>query len=202
MKNINKIIIFIAIVILANGCSALQTLDNLTKLQFKIDSVSDFEIQEISISNKSQLGDFSPTEIMKLFPAFTSGELFTSFNLNVIVKNPNASGANSSAMNIEIVSFPWELQFNNKKILDGNITKPIKLTGAKKEEVISLKIYLNLFDLLSGNNLNELLKTTLNVGGKNSSTKNISIYAKPVIGSIIGNISYPNKIKIVDYEFR
>ena len=140
--------------------------------------------------------------VIKLIPAFTSGTLSTSFNLNVLVKNPNASGRSSQSLNLEIVSFPWELQFNNRKILDGNISKPIKLTGANKEEIISLNIYLNLFDLVSGNNLNDLLKTTMQVGGKNASTKSIAIYAKPVIGSVIGDISYPDIIESVKYVFR
>lgn len=201
MKKI-KYTAVIVLLVLLSGCSALKTLDNITNLQFKIDSISDFEVQDIKLGDKNQLGDFSPTEILRLIPAFTSGSLATSFNLNLLVKNPNATDNSTNSLKLDIVSFPWELHFNNKKIIGGNIAEPISLTGIGKEEKLALRIDLNLFDLLSGNSLNELLSTTLQVGGKNSSTKNISIYAKPVIGTIIGNISYPEQIKIVDYEYR
>lgn len=200
--NVKNVITLLLFSIILSSCSALKSLDNITKLKFKIDSISDFEIQEIAINNKSQLGDFSPSEILKFIQAFSQDKLFASFVLNIEVQNPNASQDNSNNLSLEIVEFPWELYINDKNILSGNISEPIKLSGNKSQDNISLQIYFNLFDVISNNNMNELLKTSLELGGQHSSTNKVSLFAKPVIGTFIGNISYPDKIKIVDYEFR
>ncbi len=195
-----KIILTIVLATLLFGCSAQQALKNLSKLEFKIDSVSDFEILEIPISGKSGVGDFSPSELLKVVPAFSSGNLPASFTLNVSVKNPNTNDGISDYLKLEIVSLPWEFYFNDKNLLQGNISEPIKFHGNDSKKIIPIKIYVNIFDIVSGGSINEILNSVLNYGGKNPSTAKISLYAKPVIGTILGNISY-DRIKIVDYKF-
>ncbi len=195
-----KIFITIVLATLLFGCSAQQVLTNLSKLEFKIDSVSDFEILEIPISGKSELGDFSPSELLKVVPAFSSGNLPASFTLNVSVKNPNTSDGITDYLKLEIASLPWEFYFNDKKILKGNISQPIRFHGNDSKKTIPIKIYLNIFDIISGGSINEMLNSVLSYGGKNPSTAKISLYAKPVIGTILGDIPY-DRIKIVDYKF-
>jgi len=193
---------FVLFIVIITSCSALKSLENIMKLKFKIDSISNFEVQDISLNNKDQLADFSPTEILKLLQTFSSKKLFATFVLNVTVQNPNAKENNPNNLNLEIVSFPWELLFNEKNLISGNIQEPIKLVGSELNEDIKIKITLNLFEILDNSSINELLKVALNLGGKNASTNKLSLFAKPVIGTFIGNISYHEKIKIVDYEFR
>ena len=171
-------------------------------MKYKIHSVTDFEIQGISIDDKSQLGDFSPSDLLTLVPAFGRGKLHASFTLNLLAKNPHPTNSESDFLDLEITAFPWKLFVNDNEILTGDISEPIHLKGNITEERIPIKIHLNVSELLDEGSVNDLLKTVLKFGGKNSSTSNISLYAQPEIGTLIGNISTPNPIKIVDYEFR
>ena len=195
-----KIIASLILASLLFGCSAQQALKSLSKLEFKIDSVSDFEILEIPISGKSELGDFSPSELLKMVPAFSSGNMPASFTLNVAVTNPNTNDGVSDYLKLEIVSLPWEFYFNDKQLLKGDISEPIKFHGNNSEKIIPIKIYINIFDIVNKNNMNELLGTVLNYGGEKPSTTKISLYANPVIGTILGKIPY-KRTKIVDYKF-
>jgi len=197
-----KIILFITITTLLIGCSAQRSIEYLAKMKYKIHSVTDFEVEGISVANKSQLGDFSPSDLLTLVPAFGRGKLYASFTLNLLIQNPDPIDSKDDALNIEITSLPWELFVNDNKILTGNISEPIHLKGNIKEEKIPIKIDINIFELLDENSVNTLLKTVLKFGGKNSTTSNITLFAQPEISTIIGNISVPNPIKIVDYEFR
>lgn len=183
------------------ACSAQRKLESLSKLEFKIDSISDFEIMEIPISGKSQLGDFSPSEILKIVPAFGRRKLPTYFTINVKVKNPNVTDDKSEDLNLEIVSLPWDFYFNDQKILTGNISEPIKLRGNKTYEMVPIKIHVNIFELINEDSINKLLSNIIEYGGQNPSTSKISLYAKPEVATILGDISYPEKIKIVDYKF-
>ena len=197
-----KIILLIIIAITFAGCSAQRSIEYLSKMENKIVSVTDFEVQGITIDDKSQLGDFSPSDLLKLIPAFSHGDLPASFTLNLVVKNPNPTKYVEEELDLKIVDFPWELFVNNKKILSGNITEPIHLKGNILEEKIPIKVYLNIFEVVKKDNVNEILNTVLKFGGKNSSTSNISLYVQPKVGTIFGDITSPNPIKIVDYEFR
>jgi hypothetical protein len=171
-------------------------------MKYKIDSVTDFEIQGINIDRKSQLGDFTPSELLKLIPAFSSGKLYTSFILNILVENPNPTKYISDDIDLKITNFPWQLFVNGNKILEGNIMEPINLNGEVANQKIPIRIQLNLADIIKKGSIDELLQTVLKFGGKNSSTSNIELLVKPEIGTIFGRISAPNPIKIVDYEFR
>ncbi len=190
--------LFLAVVLF--GCSAQRTLESLSKLEFKIDSVSDFELLDMSVSGKNALGDFSPTELLKLVPAFSRGNLPASFTLNVAVQNPNTRDGFSDYLGLEIVSLPWEFYFNDRQILSGDISSPIQLHGNSATKIIPIKISLNILEIVNKKNINDLLGTVLNFEGKGSTSK-ISLYAKPVVGTILGNINYPEKIKIVDHKF-
>lgn len=192
-------IFFLISVFMFAGCSAERILNSIYQLQFKIDSVSDFTLQDIPISNKRDLADFSSTELLKLITGFTKGDIPASFNVVILVKDPTATLFD---LNIKIISFPWDLYVNNKKIISGNISQPISLSGKETTKKINIKVELNIFDLLTGSNIEELLQTVLQYGGGNATAENISIYVQPVIGTAIGNIKYPEKIKIVNYEFR
>ncbi|MCF6270365.1 MAG: hypothetical protein L3J41_11680 [Melioribacteraceae bacterium] len=197
-----KTILFITITTLLISCAAQRSIEYLAKMKYKIHSVTDFEVEGVSIDGKSQLGDFSPSDLLRLVPAFSRGELNASFTLNLLVQNPNPANDANEILDIEITALPWELFVNDNKILTGNISEPIHLKGNISEEKIPIKIHFNVSEILNKGSVNDLLKTVLKFGGKNSSTSNITLFAQPEIGTIIGNISTPNPIKIVDYEFR
>ncbi len=197
-----KILLFIAIATLLLSCSAQRSIEYLSKMKYKIHSVTDFEIQGVKIDDKSQLGDFSPSDMLTLVSALGRKKMFASFTLNILVQNPNPIDSKKDELDIEITSLPWELFLNDNKILTGNITERIKLEGNISEEKIPIKISFNVYELLDNKSVNDFLKTVLEFGGKNSTTSNFALFAQPKIRTIIGNVRAPNPIKIVDYEFR
>jgi hypothetical protein len=201
-KQMKKIILFLIIVPLLLGCSAQRSIEYLAKMKYKIHSVTDFEIQGVRIDDKSQLGDFSPSDMLTLVPALGREKLYASFTLNLLIQNPNPTDSENDELDLEITSLPWELFLNDSKILTGDISEPIHLKGNISEEKIPIKIALNVFELLDKRSVNDFLKTVLNFGGKNSTTSNITLFAQPEISTLLGNISAANPIKIVDYEFR
>jgi len=199
MKRIN--LIFFASLLLLSGCSIYKTLVNVSRLKYKLNSVSEFSLNGISISKKSKLSDFSPGEILKLTSFLTSGKLPASFNINVDAKNPNNGTGGYAATDITIKSFAWELFLNNKKTFSGDIGSPIIVPGVGTSTNIPLKVEFDLLNLADNGSLNDILKLALKLGGLNNSTADIEVMAKPVLGTPIGDLTYPEKIKIVDKQF-
>jgi len=178
-----------------------KSIEDISKLQFKIYSVSDFYISSVSISEKTKLADFSSSDILKLSLAFMNGELPAKFNLNVEVKNPNYDPDRGEAESITVKSFPWELYIDSEKIISGNISRPLVVPGNMQNKILTVNIKMDMIELFQGKAMNELVELMLAFSGDSSSTSRIELSAQPVLDTFLGEIVYPEKIKIVDYIY-
>ncbi|MBN2572250.1 MAG: hypothetical protein JXA68_08990 [Ignavibacteriales bacterium] len=195
-------IIVISTVFLLTSCSIFDTIENIGRLTFKLNSIADFRVSDISISSKSSYSDFSPIEIIKLTSDIASGKLPIKFILNVDAKNPNDGTGGSPRSNITIESFPWKLFIDNKQTIAGNIGSPISVPGVGESTVIPLTLELDLFKFFSNNSLESLLNIALKLGGSQGKPTDLQLIADPVLGTPIGDLKYPNEITIVDFEWR
>ena len=197
-----RVLIFnIIIMSVISGCSIYKSLEDISKLQFKIDSISDFYVSSVSISEKTKLAEFSSSDILKLSMAFMNRDLPAKFNVNVEVKNPNYNPDIEDGTTITIKSFPWELFIDNQKIISGDISRPIVIPGNIQNKILPVNIKLNLIELFQGQGMNELVELILAFSGDSNSTSRIELFARPVLDTSLGEITYPNKLKIVDYIY-
>jgi hypothetical protein len=196
-----KILVVFTVLLFFSGCAVLQTITNISRLKFKIDSADGVMISNIPVSGKSKLSDFNSLDILKLSSTLASGKMPVSFYLNVAAQNPNDGSGGYGATDITLKSFAWDLFVNNKKTISGNIAAPVVVPGVGERSIIPLKIEIDLVELFGNGGLNEVLNLALKLGGKEGSTSNLFLTATPVIGTPIGDIAYPDPITIVDYTY-
>ena len=60
---------------------------------------------------------------------------------------------------------------------------------------------MDLISIFKEKGYESLINLALNLGGKGGSASQITLYAKPVISTPLGDLSYPQELKIIDYEF-
>lgn len=197
-KLISGFILFVSFI---TGCSLIQTAENLSRLKYKIQSASDYRLIGIDLKSKTRISDFSAVEILKLTASIAKGELPLTFRINIEAKNPNDGTGGYTATDISIKSFPWRLYINDNETISGNISEPILIPGKGESKIFPLEIKFDLVKNIKSKNIDDIIALALNIGGMNSSTSNLMIIAKPVIGSPIGDIKYPNEITIVDKTF-
>lgn len=65
-----------------------------------------------------------------------------------------------------------------------------------------MQIEMDLLEFFGDGGMNEVIQLALKLGGKEKSSSHIELFVKPVLGTSIGDLNYPERIKIVDYEFR
>ncbi len=173
---------------------------NLSKLKFKLGAVNNFKVGNMLITDKTKLTDFAATDILKLTSQVVSGNFPVSFTVNVLVQNPNKSSANSIA-DISLKSFPWTLYINDKKTISGNISNPVAVPAVENTTVIPLEMKLDMLEFFQGEGLNNLINLALNLGGAKGNTSNVKIIAEPVLGTQIGDLTYPSPLTIIDKSF-
>ena len=198
-----KILFFSILFALLNlSCSVYETIVNISRLQFKLGNVTNFTLSGVDVSNKTRLQDFSALEILKISSAVAKGTLPVSFVLNVDAKNPNDGTGGYKKTNATLRSFPWKLFIDDKETISGDLNNSVTVPGTGEVTVIPLKMNLDMVSFFKDKNYESLINLALNVGGNNSgSGSKLELLAKPVVATAIGDIAYPNEIKIISAEF-
>jgi hypothetical protein len=199
-----KILFFSILFALLNlSCSVYETIVNISRLQFKLGNVTNFTLSGVDVSNKTRLQDFSALEILKISSAVAKGTLPVSFVLNVDAKNPNDGTGGYKKTNATLRSFPWKLFIDDKETISGDLNNSVTVPGTGEVTVIPLKMNLDMVSFFKDKNYESLINLALNVGGNNSGSgsSKLELLAKPVVATAIGDIAYPNEIKIISAEF-
>ena len=197
------ILAFITFLIILAGfnCSAFQTITNLSRLKFKIVSVSNLQLAGVSLEGKKNVNDLSSLEALRLSAAFVRNSLPLSFTINVDVKNPNDGSGGYPRTNATIVSFPWRLYIDGKETVTGNIGSEVSVQGTGETSVIPLKISVDLVRFFKDKGYEGIINLALNLSRQGNSTSKITLYAQPTVRTELGNIKYPEELKIVNFEY-
>jgi len=198
---LKKLLIIFGLIAFVYSCSVYETFVNLSRLQFKLGTVNNFQLNGIDLSNKNKLDDFNFQDILNISAMFSSGKFPVSFMLNVEAKNPNDGTGGYKATDATIQSFPWRLVIDDKVTVSGNIDKPVSVPGAGDVAEIPIVIQLDIAKFFKDKGYESLINLALTLGGKNGSASRLTLYADPVVSTAFGNISYPDELKIVDKNF-
>ncbi len=183
------------------SCSVLNTISNISRLQFKLGAVNQVMLNGISIEGKTSISDFSTLQLLQLAGAVAKGTLPVSFIINVEAKNPNDGSGNYQRTDIGLSSFPWKLFIDGKETISGNIKNPVEVPGAGKLTNIPLSVNIDLIKFFGDRDYKSLLNMVLAVAGNKGSSSKLELYAQPTISTVIGSITYPKELKIVSAEF-
>jgi hypothetical protein len=200
MKKISFSIFFL-IIFSGLNCSVYETMVNLSRLQFKLGDVTNFNVSGIDITNKSQLKDFTALEALKLSSVFASGELPISFTLNIEAKNPNDGKGGYAKTDATVNSMPWRLLIDDKETIAGNIASPVSVPGTGEVSLIPIQIDVDLIQVIKKQGYESLLNLVLALGGREGSAARLTVFADPTVSTALGDINYPGELKIVDYKF-
>ncbi len=183
------------------SCSVLNTISNISRLQFKLGTVNQVQVNGISIQGKTSLSDFSPFELLQLTSAVGKGSLPVSFIINVEAKNPNDGTGGYPSTNIGLASFPWKLYVDGKETISGNINNPVDVPGVGEVTNIPLRVNIDLMKFFGGQDYKSLINLVFAIAGDKGYSSSLALYAQPTISTMLGNITYPSELKIVSTQF-
>lgn len=187
--------------IFLSGCGVFQTFENVSRLKYKIQSAKDYKVAGILIGDKKSLKDFKTVDALKLTASVVKGSVPITFTLYIEAKNPNDGSGGYPKTDLSIQSFPWRLFINDNETISGDIGNPVFVPGKGESTLIPINIEFDLMKNIKEKNIDDILALALQLGGIQKSTSNLKLLVKPVIGTPLGNISYPNEITVVDKTF-
>ena len=198
-----KILLLLPFILFANlSCSVYETIVNISRLQFKLGEVSGFTLNGVSLNGKTRIQDFSSLDILKISAAVARGTLPVSFILNVDARNPNDGTGGFKKTNATIKNFPWRLFIDNKETISGDLASPVTVPGTGESINIPLRMNIDLVSFFKNKDYESLINLALNLSGNSQAgSSKLELYAKPAVTSVLGDISYPQEIKIISAEF-
>jgi hypothetical protein len=193
-------------VFLLQSCAMLgemaRTLNNLERLQFRLQGVDDFSLAGIRISLKSQLRDFSVMDGIQLLAAFRAQRLMARFRLNVEALNPNDGSDGSTRTIATLARFDWRLLIDDQPTVSGGIDRPLEIPGTGQSSLIPLRMEIDLYEYFGDNGYNDLLNLALALGGRRGDISRVALDARPSVSTPLGDIIWPERITIISREFR
>jgi len=201
MKNQIKIISLILLVALISGCSVYKTVMNVSRLKYKLNNVSNITVAGVNVAGKLRVADFSLRDGMSLTAAFSRGSLPISFTLNIAAVNPNNGTGGYARTDATIKAFPYRLLIDGKEILSGNLSSPVSVPGTGEAVIIPVSISFDLFKSFKDKGYEGILNLAMNIAGLGNTPTTVQLYVKPTIKTVIGDLTPPSEIKVIEKEF-
>ncbi|MEB2329954.1 MAG: hypothetical protein OZ913_06585 [Ignavibacteriaceae bacterium] len=181
------------------SCSAITTISNLQRLQFKLGDVHNFNIAGVKLSNARNLSDLNLLDAGKLTAAFASEKLPVSFTLDVLAKNPNTPGGYENTTSA-LTRLGWRLLIDNKEVLDGVVNSEVTIPGTGQHAVIPINVAFDLWPFFNNMGYEGIINLALALGGVNGSSSRLTLKATPSM-QIFGVMVPTGEITIVDSQF-
>jgi hypothetical protein len=188
-----------------SGCATLQqiqdTLINVKRLQFKLDSVAPGSVAGINLAAIDNPAKITITDGLKLANAFRQKSLPLSMTLNVAAKNPNDGTGGGTQKAALLKALAWTLKIDNKETISGDIPSPIEIPGTGQATIIPLQLSLDLYKFFGDQGYDSLLNLALTLAGQKGSTSRLTLTAVPTVSVAGLDLKYPGQLEIVDKEF-
>ena len=181
------------------SCSAITTISNLQRLQFKLGDVHNFNIAGVKLSNARNLSDLNLLDAGKLTAAFASEKLPVSFTLDVLAKNPNTPGGYENTTSA-LTRLGWRLLIDNKEVLDGVVNSEVTIPGTGQHAVIPINVAFDLWPFFNNMGYEGIINLALALGGVNGSSSRLTLKATPSM-QIFGAMVPASEITTADSQF-
>lgn len=190
----------------ASACNVIKdiskTIENIQRLEFKLENVKDFSLAGVNLSRVSSLGDLSISQGLKLTNSFRKKKLPADFTLMLNAKNPNDGSGKSKQTKATIKNIDWRLFIDGVETISGVVNDNIVVPGNGSAVDIPIRMDLDLYDFFGNKGYDRLINLALTLGGSKGSSSKITLDIKPTVSTGFGNIRYPGRIKVVDKQWK
>jgi hypothetical protein len=191
LKKMKRIIEFVFVISLFTSCSVLDQTSQMKafgRCDFRIESSRNMKLAGVNIQGRDATGDLSLYEMAKIGSVIAGGTLPLTFDLNIEVKNPNATLA---AMN----KMDWILLIDDAEVTRGVLAQRIEVPAYSMAN-FPVFINIDLLKSINGKSSDALINLALTLSGTSSRPTRIKLKAKPTIYFGTTPVEYPGYITI------
>ncbi|MCX6154734.1 MAG: hypothetical protein NT007_11290 [Candidatus Kapabacteria bacterium] len=197
------VIIFVAIffIISLNSCSLFFGKNTIKNLKFKIDGISAFRMNGFDISEKNTFKDFGAEEVIRFMASYNMQKIPVEFMLRLKILNPNDGNSGTQRITCTLTKLDWKLFLNDNELISGITETPSEITPGGHGITVPIRVSANLFKVLNFSNAESAVNIILSLGGIKGSPEKLKLEVQPTVSTIFGEITYPEKITVINKSF-
>lgn len=199
--------IVLSLGLMLNGCGSIKSiadaLAGLRRCEFKLASVSDAKLAGVRLGEKAAIGDFKPfSEGIELLQAFRNKQFDFECTVNVEVRNPNTGKDGSRKADATIKRIDYRLYIDDRVAINGDITKPLVVPSSGQSVIMPVTMKFDILAMYRDKTYDDILNLVLAIAGAQGSASRLTLDIQPTIETPLGELTYPNRIKVFNKEFR
>jgi hypothetical protein len=180
---------FLAIFTSCDVLNQVTQMSNLTKCDFRLESVQQLTLAGINVQNVKKISDLNMFDAAKIASAVASQQFPLDFTLNVEAKNPNASVAGMTRVD-------WILLIDDIEMTRGILDKQVTIPANNGSVIIPMQMHIDLHKALSGKSADAVLNFGMNLAGSGNKPTRFTLQMKPTITVNGFPITYPGYLNV------
>jgi len=159
-----------------SSCDLLQQAEGarmLSNCEFKIQNLSDVRLAGVDVSGISNVSEINTLDVLAITNALLINNLPLTFNLNLLVKNPNQQPASMNRLD-------WILFIDDMQMLDGSVNERF-VAEPQGVGLLPVKINFNLSEVLKGETKDKIINTAIGLVDGSGQSARVMIKLKPSI---------------------
>lgn len=171
------------------GCRSIRELKNLSKCQFRINTVKNITLAGVNIQSIRRFSDLNLKDAAKVGTALASGNLPLGMTVNLEVKNPNKQLA---AMN----RLEWIALVDEYEVLNGIVSQRVEVEPNGGVATVPLAISTNLRSVLKALGKAEILDFGMGLTDQSDRPSRVALKLKPTIMVGKHSVQYPGWLTV------
>lgn len=174
-----------------SGCQTLKEFASLRNVQFSLGQLSNIDLAGVRLDTIDSYSDLTPRDVLKLTTALARRDVPLRFQLDLKAQNPS-----DNQVAARLVKMDWTLFLENRETISGVIDEE-RVLNPGEPIVIPLMMELELMQFFD-DNIRDLVELGLSLAGEGGASKEVKLEARPVVSTVLGPISYPGPITVVN----
>ena len=183
-SQLSLVLLLAATIFAFSSCRSIREMKNLTKCQFRINTVKNIELAGVNIQHVRSYKDLSVKDAARATTALVSGNLPLSMLINLEVKNPNKQTA---ALN----RVDWIAMIYDYQLVNGIVANRVEVEPGGGVANIPIMVGVNLNEILKSVAKNDRLDFGMGLTDQSDRPTRVALKLKPSI--MVGSkaIAYP-----------
>ena len=186
------IISSLSIFAILSSCDVLNQvsqISNLTKCDFKLESVQQLNLAGINVQNVHKMSDLNMFDAANIASAVASQKFPLDFTLNIEAKNPNTAAAGMTKID-------WILLIDDIEMTRGILDQQVTIPANNGTAIIPVKMHVDLQKALSGKSADAVINFGMNLAGTGNQPTRFTVQMKPTINVNGIPITYPGYVNV------
>ena len=196
-----------ATIVVFSSCSSIKSiteaLSTLQRCEFRMSGIREAKLAGVPIGDKRSIGDFRPfSDGITLLQAYRNNQFDLELVADVEVRNPNTGNNGTRKTDAVISHIDARLLIDEKQTAVADIVNPLTVPSTGESVIVPVRVRIDVLAFYREKGYDDVLSFLLGIAGAEAKKGRIALDIQPTVETPLGRMKYPQRIRLIDKEFR